>query len=148
MKNIESIKTNMSAKDYDISSPDNEVCGFYEWNKPKFFLNQNDTSQFSHFQKVKENTGIYPDELWTLDLSICLFILPRLKAFRQVSDKNGFYPGRCKSPEDWIQILDKMIFSFEEHLNAKDENNTDKKYQDQVREGFNLFVEYFGSLWF
>ena len=146
MKNLDSIKTNLSAKEYDISNADNEIHGFYEWNKPKFFMN-NKAYKDKELQEIKEKTGILPDEIWCLDTSICLFILPRLKLYREKSEKNVFHPAAFRSSQEWLDILDKMIFSFEEHLNCNAENNHDKKYQDQVLEGLLLFAKYFGMLW-
>ena len=69
-------------KKYDIKIDNFEDrYGFYEWNKPSYYLTKSD-KRYKNYQEYKKNTGIYPDELWSLDISICNFIIPRLKEFK------------------------------------------------------------------
>lgn len=137
-------------KKYDIKIDNFEDrYGFYEWNKPSYYLTKFD-ERYKNYQEYKKNTGIYPDELWSLDISICNFIIPRLKEFKDTIKECKSYPANLKSYKEWIKILDKMIFSFEEHKKDKfiDDEIAREKYQNKIQEGFKLFIEYFGALWF
>lgn len=93
-------------------------------------------------QLKKNGTYINPTELWNLDNTIAIFVLPRLKAFKKVS--NG-YPESADSFEGWLQILDKMIAAFE--LLAEDVSILEKDKQSIIKEGLQLFVDYYQALW-
>lgn len=67
------------------------------------------------FIKQKEERGFSDDELWSLDKTIALFIFPRLKRFKEIY---GGFPGNLSS-EEWDQILDKMINSFNIYVSDK-----------------------------
>lgn len=55
-------------------------------------------------------TKCYTDEeLWNLDKTICKFVLPRLKAFRERTD---CFPPNIEY-EEWLNRLDEMIEAFE-----------------------------------
>lgn len=60
----------------------------------------------------QHNRYINPKECWNLNITFAEFILPRLKRFKK--DTNC-YPcnDEITSPEDWDNILDKMILAFE-----------------------------------
>lgn len=85
-------------------------------------------------------------DIWSLDITIAKFILPRLKIFREVVD---CYPSNLNSIEEWYEILDKMIEAFyfiaEKQFNTKyEETEKDKQI---VEEGLDLFREYYHGLW-
>lgn len=83
----------------------------------------------------------YPDEdLWNLDKTICKFVIPRLKEFRIQSI--GF--PMDVEPEEWSQILDKMIEAFELASTYDILNKRDNK---KVEDGLLLFAKYFQYLW-
>jgi len=81
-------------------------------------------------KRQKKKRGIYTrfkdEELWSLDVTIAKFILPRLKKFKKVTGCPGQFlldeegnlrqdPGFVKDAEQrWQDILDKMIWSFGE----------------------------------
>lgn len=88
--------------------------------------------------------GFDDTETWSLDSSLAMLILPRLKAFRDC--KRG---TPCDTtPEQWNIIIDKMMYSFEYHCDEdrKYGRNTDEEYA-KVEEGLKLFAEYYGHLW-
>jgi hypothetical protein len=97
-------------------------------------------------------------DTWDLDYSISKFILPRLKYFH--SHLNG-YPDCLQSEDEWYNIVDKMIKSFETILHNDGFYNIDKtsiidfdkvrnmyeEKQREVDEGLALFAKYFQNLW-
>ena len=68
--------------------------------------------------------------------------------------ENGIYEQDLKienscefnspEPDEWDNILDKMIKSFEIASNS---DFMTEEQSDEFREGFNLFNEYFFALW-
>lgn len=103
-------------------------------------------------KQKKEDNELYnplynkfnPKELWNLDITIAKFILPRLKAFKKCA---AGYPGDL-TEKKWQKMLDKMIFTFEYHADkfARLSTMTKKDFKT-IREGFDLFQEYFPALW-
>ena len=152
---------------FDIQPYENDKkCkGFYVWNKPTFFINKNDERYDSMIQEKKE-TGISRDETWDLKTNIAVFLVPRLKLFKEQQMQVGGYPGCINNVEDWHKIIDKMIFAFESYLKddfyipeeylkkyANDEYDevgkraAETEYWNDINEGRKLFAEYFGCLW-
>ena len=91
-------------------------------------------------KKKHQKNHMYQDT-WSLDYYIAKFTLPRLKLFKKV--ERG-YPCDLKSIDEWHDILDKMIASFE--ILATDEWNTQDE-QKIVDEGLDLFRKYYQDLW-
>lgn len=118
----------------------------------------------------QHNKYVNPRECWCLDTTIANFVLPRLKVFKK--DNNG-YPGYgdADTPEKWDVILDKMIQAFEYVIASDDWWLYDQRYdyldcpyekrdeiehncitennrrQVVIKEGLQLFAEYFQQLW-
>ena len=117
----------------------------YEWTGKTYLIDSKD-KRYKKFLKIKEKTGISPDETWNLYINIAEFIFPRLKMFKEHTIGT---PGCLNSFEEWHEILDKMIWSFEQI--AKDEEPFDaeenKKYYKKIDEGLKLFYKYFQCLW-
>lgn len=142
---------------YDIKdSVYNEYKGFYTWNKPTFLINKAD-DRYNDFINIKKDQGFSPDEIWSLRTNIALFLLPRLKYFKEY---NVSYPANLNSINEWIEILNKIILAFssvlkddsyipEKYLDQYNENITlaRKKYNEDIKEGLKLFSEYFFDLW-
>lgn len=95
-------------------------------------------------KKQLKKSGVYinPTELWDLDYTIARFILPRLKAFKKVSSG---YPESVGSFDKWLRILDKMIAAF--GLLAEDVAILEKDKQVVIKEGLQLFADYYQALW-
>lgn len=99
-----------------------------------------DGKRYSQFEKRcrKRDKTVYAEEMWNLDTSLALFILPRLKEFRKGAmnpescqghpgnisyEENPDFPEKSsqeylqltmdESQAKWISYLDKMIWSFE-----------------------------------
>ena len=97
-------------------------------------------------RKKKGLSKITYQEVMSLDYTIAKFILPRLIKFKKETIS---YPLSLKSFDEWITILDKMIWSFERII--LDDWSVDKEIlkTEKVRyeEGINLFAKYYGDLW-
>lgn len=92
------------------------------------------------FIKQRKIRGFDDSECWSLDSTIVSFILPRLKVFRI---KTKGFPYSIETMEQWHEILDEMIKSFDimsKEVAPYDNNNA-------VEKGLNLFRKYFHYLW-
>jgi len=122
-----------------------------EWSlKTPLYINKKDKMYKKHLNQLKKQ-GFSDTELWSLDVCISKFILPRLKRFKTIS---GGYPANL-SEKKWQKILDKIIFSFEWNI---EENEMSEEYMklsekklkrcwEKYNEGIKLFAEYFNALW-
>jgi hypothetical protein len=97
-------------------------------------------------QKWQKLTRGYSDEeLWNLDSTICEWLLPRLKAFKERT--NG-YPPTLNSPKEWDTILEKIILALELHNSDLPDSPEQARIEgEQIKEGFELFGKYFCNLW-
>lgn len=128
--------------------------GRYEWTGDTFFIKEDD-ERFVQFKEIKKKTGISPDETWSLYNNIALFILPRLKLFKEKQSTIDGHPGCFRSKKAWHKILDKMIWSFEmiarededSDFPPKDWTKSNDEYYREVQKGINLFAKYFQCLW-
>ncbi len=82
-------------------------------------------------------------ELWSMDHSLAVVILPRLKEFRK---KHGGYPGSLETMEEWDAILDKMIAGFEWFASDARFDANPIGYED-AQIGLDLFAKWYGHLW-
>ena len=103
------------------------------------------------------------EQLWSFDYHLAKVILPALVRFKQINMHS--FPGTV-TEEEWSEILDKMIWSFNELANdepnypfpydddvsknwgtTQEERKTMEEYFRRKKEGFELFGRYFTSLW-
>ncbi|NFH74191.1 hypothetical protein FDA25_16810 [Clostridium botulinum] len=101
-------------------------------------------------RKKKGLSKIQNSELWDLDLTIINFILPRLKKFKNININS--YPTKCHSIENWYNIIDKMIWSFQfakdvGRLNYSNEYRKDSTNWNKYNEGMDLFKKHLLDLW-
>lgn len=93
-------------------------------------------------------------DIFSLDYYLARKILKPLKVFR--NSNIGSHPCDVGSLDEWIKILDEMIWSFEYLL--KDEPavyDADGRYNhektmalaERQQKGFELFGKYFRNLW-
>lgn len=97
------------------------------------------------FNLEEEMKKIKEEELFSLDATLTEYILPRLVLFRNSEIQS--YPSRLSGTEEWESILDKIINSFQMHIN--DSFSIDN-YDEDIRvfnEGMKLFAEYYCDLW-
>jgi len=106
------------------------------------------------YQKLTQ--GFSDKDTWSLDYTICKLTLPRLKRFREIC--NDYYPGvpatlaeqfpnDDKVHDEWINILDKIIYAMEKHIDDEYLWIGNKDERKKIEEGFKLFHEYFFALW-
>lgn len=80
---------------------------------PEGLLSLNLTADMFHHNvsdtKYYEKWGFARSELFSLFMTITLFVYPRLIEFRRTLMS---YPGEFKSVDEWYTVLDKMILSF------------------------------------
>lgn len=109
------------------------------------FIKKSD-KRYKKFLAHEKEHGWSPDELWSLDIAMAQWLVPRLKGFRD-RVASGFTPGCFETNEEWIDTLNQMIIAFEIIANEEviamhdDENNI-------VHDGLDLFREYFFCLWY
>lgn len=85
-------------------------------------------------------------DLIDLDCHLAKIIYKKLKAFRNTQLKCECFSFPCdlKNENEWMIIINKMLFSFKLILDGKIiEDNNFLKYE----EGMFLFAKYFRSLW-
>jgi len=85
--------------------------------------------------------GFDMTELWSLNHTIAKFVYPRLKEF-----DDGSHPSDLTS-EQWSEILNKMIYSFEQLSSDEIWEFKDDDTITRIDDGLKLFAEYFRSLW-
>jgi hypothetical protein len=103
------------------------------------------------------NVQIQDWDTWSLDHTLALIIHPALVKFKEDSINTG-HPclkgmascEGCTCQTEWLEMLDKMIWSFgqitDDTVYAHDQVNY-KEYNERVQEGLELFGKYFRSLW-
>jgi hypothetical protein len=99
-------------------------------------------------QKKKHGIPTFKDnEVWNLDITLANYILPRLKRFKKVNVNS--HPVDLSSLEEWHEIIDKMIWSFERIINDdwSYEINRIQEQKQQYELGMSLFGIYFLDLW-
>jgi hypothetical protein len=74
------------------------------------------------YKKQRIERGFDDTELWSLDRTIAKYVLPRLVEFKKVV--NG-YPPEFDKLDDWMDVIDKMIYSFDHIVNCE-------KYDDEL----------------
>lgn len=75
---------------------------------------------------------------WNCYVHLAVHIVNELKAFKKYNVNS--YPHGFNSIEEWHEVVDKMIYSFEQ---------IEKDSSDRVKieEGLQLFAKYFEDLW-
>lgn len=144
-------------ENYNLDLFDSQINGFYVYNKSRMFEKTKDRRN-KKFKIFKKENGFTPDEAWNLYISIAIFVLPRLKYFREHTIG---IPLQFKTIEEWYNILDQMIFSFENVLKYDDfmvcpseyikkyrnKKKAVKEYYKDLNKGFQLFGKYLLHLW-
>jgi len=100
-------------------------------------------------QKVK--VRIDPWDTWSMDNTLALIILPMLK---QLKETKHSYPHEL-SEEEWDNILDEMIWAFEQkckdcwisEYDYKWDNEDAIAHQGRMTDGFKLFGRFYENLW-
>lgn len=86
--------------------------------------------------------GFSDRDLWSLDVTISKFCLPRLKRYKEI--KKEIISNIPQ--ENFDEILDKIIYSFDKIINQF-ELDMNKKEYNKTEEGLILFVNNFYKIW-
>lgn len=97
--------------------------------------------RWNYFRLQREAQGFDDSETWGLDHTIALFVLPRLKRFKEI-ETTAFPPQDNEGWEEWNAILEKMIEGFECYSNDREHDDNSK-----VKEAWKLLGEHFYKLW-
>lgn len=95
------------------------------------------------YSKQRKERGFDDSETWSLTDTICHYIIPRLKRFKEVN--NGI--PISLSEGEWNDILDQMILSFELITRDNGIRIWNEKESEQVDKGLDLFREWLLGLW-
>ena len=100
--------------------------------------------RIARFDVQLATRGFDDTDLWSLDLTIAKFALPRLKAFKE-GPKSSF-PAVMTS-EEWDVILDKMIAAFEIMCDGDRWPALNDEDAHTAQIGCELFGQWFTNLW-
>lgn len=104
-----------------------------------FSLTKKSDYREKKFSRQRMTRGFDESETWSLDSTICEFVLPRLKLYREIIGKTIINHG------GFFQKVDKMIVAFE--LLGKDWTERTARETKKIREGLGLFAENLEALW-
>lgn len=109
-------------------------------------------------RKIKVHIDDY--DVWSLDHTLAVIILPALKELKKdntghpcgldpIADVSEFGNcGKCGCEQKWDEILDKMIWSFKQIVEDDEESHDNyKEYNERIQEGIELFGKYYRTLW-
>ena len=83
--------------------------------------------RLAKYKQQRIERGFDDTECWNLDLTFAGFILPRLIQFKK--DVMG-YPEELETFENWIAVIDKMIYAFDHIYNREAySEELDKQFQ-------------------
>lgn len=94
-------------------------------------------------------------DVWNLDKRLADIISKHLHAFLKAEKgPNGGCPviianqvGEEKAHESWLQMIRKMIYAFDEYQSVPDKYNIEPEKEARIKEGMQLFIDYFKYLW-
>lgn len=118
--------------------------GRYEYVGGFIMMDKGD-GRAEEYDRIREKTGVSPDETWSLDVSLAHFMAPRLKAFRQYA--NGYPAAHFKDMKAWLRAVRKMERAFRLIIQEGDGKVLDEKRRKQEERGLDLFGKYLCSLW-
>ena len=98
------------------------------------------------------------EDVWNLDTRLARIISVHLRAFMKAQKgPNAGCPGRLAEGCDvviaqkkWMAIIRKMLYAFEEYqwcTGGCDFDNLPAEKQEKIKEGMQLFIDYYMDLW-
>ena len=98
------------------------------------------------------------EDVWSLDTKLARIISIHLRAFLKAQKgPNAGCPGRLAKGCDvviahkkWLAIIRKMLYAFEEYqwcTGGCDFDNLPAEKQEKIKEGMQLFIDYYMDLW-
>lgn len=106
-------------------------------------------------KKFESYEGITYEDCWNMDVKLAKIIATHLHAFILAEESGrGGYPGELastygedKAYDEWIIILNKMIYAFETYASEDFYCDLPDDVKEKVDEGMQLFIKYFRYLW-
>lgn len=111
-------------------------------NKKKKWI---DSFEEAQKESKKLSKNIPKEELWSLDMTICRYAAPRIKAYLRTAEEIKFTPGNL-SNKKWVNILKKIDWAVTMG-SCNDSFSLSEEDQKKLDKGMKLFYEYFHSLW-
>ena len=95
------------------------------------------------------------EDVWSLYTRLARIIANHLRAFLQAEKGScGCIPGSIvekyganKGYVEWLNIIRKMIYAFEEYQHTDKWSKEDQEKQIRIREGMQLFINHYKDLW-
>jgi len=122
--------------------------------------NRNNRDKLRRQVEQATTHGFTDEQLWGFDYALAKVILSGLLRFREINTNS--HPGGM-TQEEWREILDKIIWSFNEKANdepnypqdvfkvlSKEETyDSDgvRQYYERIQDGFTLFGQWYQHLW-
>ena len=94
----------------------------------------------------KSTRGFSNRDLWNLDKTIAIFILPRLKAFVESSVFIDNEPGRRNDYNKIIYAFERIVHEFD--LEGEYANLPFPGCDPKIREGLRLFSKHYFGMWY
>jgi hypothetical protein len=88
--------------------------------------------------------GFDDSDTWSLDHTIAIFALPRLKRYIEITD--GRFHINGLSNDEWLEILNEIKWLFEQYQNGNI-YSFDRKLNERADKAVKLFGEYYQYLW-
>lgn len=101
-------------------------------------------ARYQRFERLR-NKRINPREIYSLDITMINFMLPRLKLYLKKACPM-ITPYGLES-DHWTEIITNIIDGFECYLKASEHLENYEQNYDKFKEGFELFKKYFSNLW-
>jgi hypothetical protein len=95
------------------------------------------------FAKQRKTRGWDDSDTWSLHTTLCKWLAPRLKRFREVTVS---FPADL-TLKKWQAILEKIQFSIDFQASDDYWDVQLPGQQKKHKEGLNLFFKYFEHLW-
>ena len=94
-------------------------------------------------------------DVWDLDTRLARIIANHLRAFLKAEKgPNSGTPrsiiekyGKGKGHAEWLNIIRKMIYAFEEYQHTDQWSEEDTEKRARIREGMQLFIDHYSGLW-
>lgn len=99
-------------------------------------------------EKCKEGySDVSYEDTWSLDMTLARIIAKHLRAFLNAEKGPwGGHPGIFVDQNAWLNTIRKMIYAFEEYQ-RNDKYDIEEEKRERIREGMQLFIDYYRNLW-
>jgi hypothetical protein len=108
------------------------------------------TKTYNTFEEAKKAVKklakkIHPEDTYSVDMTICAFAAPRVRAYRHEVEHKKISCGDL-THEEWIEIL-KKIEEFLTFGSCDESCLMNEEQQKKYDNGLKLFKKYFQTMW-